>query len=197
MKIAGLILAAGASRRMGRPKPLLELDGETFLDRVIGAFMPHCAPILVVLGYNAEMIRHGILRGGHVRFVINPAPERGQLSSLQCGLREVPADAEAVIFTPVDLPAVRGSTVEALVQALREALADVVVPTFEGRHGHPVGLQRSLFAELLELPASASARDVIRRHAGATRYVAVDDPGIVRDVDDPASYERLLKRDGG
>lgn len=197
MRIAGLILAAGASRRMGRPKPLLELDGETFLDRLIGAFVPHCAPVLVVLGHNAEIIRHAIQRGGQVRFVLNPAPERGQLSSLQCGLREVPADAEAVIFTPVDLPAILPATVGALVEAMRESAAGLVVPTFEGRHGHPVGLRRSLFAELLELPASASARDVIRRHAGATRYVAVDDPGILRDVDDPAGYERLLNRDSG
>lgn len=197
MKIAGLILAAGASRRMGRPKPLLEFDGETFLDRLIGAFVPHCAPVLVVLGHHAEAVRQGVRRGREVRFVINPEPERGQLSSLQCGLREVPAEAEAVIFTPADLPAILPSTVKALVEAIEDSAAPVVIPAFQGRHGHPVGLRRNVFDELLELPASASARDVIRRHAGSTRYVAVDDPGVLRDVDDPAGYERLLNRDGG
>src|SRR5262245_32305125 len=104
MKTAGLILAAGASRRMGSPKALLELDGDTFLDRLIRAFRPHCSPLIVVLGYHAEAIRSGVRRGHDVEFVVNPHPEQGQLSSLQCGLSSVPGDSAAVIFTPVDYP---------------------------------------------------------------------------------------------
>jgi CTP:molybdopterin cytidylyltransferase MocA len=195
--IAGLILAAGASRRMGRPKPLLEFEGETFLDRVIRVLAPHCAPVIVVLGRHAEIIRQSVRRSAEARFVVNPEPERGQLSSLQCGLRELPAHVEAVIFTPADLPAIRPSTVQALAEAMRDGEAAVVVPTFEARRGHPVGVRRDVFRELLELPASATARDVIHRHTRATLYIPVEDPGILYDVDDPASYERLLRRDGG
>jgi molybdenum cofactor cytidylyltransferase len=195
VRIAGLILAAGASRRMGRPKPLLELDGETFLDRLIGAFAPHSDPLLVVLGHDAETIRQGIRRGAEAQFVLNPHPEEGQLSSLQCGLRALSIEVEAVIFTPADLPAIQPATVSSLVAAMRESSTAVVVPTFHGRHGHPVGVRRSLFAELLELPAGASARQVIHRHAASTQYVDVPDPGILRDVDDPESYARLLEQD--
>ena len=93
--IAGIILAAGASSRMGSPKALLALDGETFLDRLIAAFEPHCAPVLVVLGFHAGRTRAGICRSGDVTFVTNPDPDRGMLSSLQCGLAEVPATARA------------------------------------------------------------------------------------------------------
>jgi len=195
MRIAGLILAAGASRRMGRPKPLMEFEGETFLDRLISLLEPHCDPVLVVVGESAEAVAGGIRRASEVRFVRNPEPERGQLSSLQCGLREVPGDRQGVIFTPVDFPAVRPATVAALVEGFRAGDALVVAPTCAGRHGHPVLIHRSLIGELLDLPAEATARDVLRRYVARTRYIEVPDQGILRDIDDPAAYGRLLGPD--
>lgn len=194
MQLAGLILAAGASRRMGTPKALLELDGATFLDRLIAALRQQCDPVLVVLGHHADRIRGGIRRADEVRWVENPEPERGQLSSLQCGLRQVPEGCDGVLFTPVDYPAVRPSTVTTLAASFRKAGAEVAVlaPTFESRHGHPVGIARALIDEFLGLPPTATARDIIHRHADRTRYVEVDDPGILRDVDDPEAYRRLI-----
>ena len=88
--IAGIILSAGASRRMGTPKALLQLNDETFLDRLIRLFSEVCSPVIVVLGDQADQIRSGIRRGSEARFVVNPDPERGMLSSLQCGLRSGP-----------------------------------------------------------------------------------------------------------
>lgn len=117
MKLAGLILAAGASSRMGRPKPLLELEGETFLDRLIGLLAAHCSPVLVVLGHAAEAVQAGLRRAAEARFVINADYRRGQLSSLQCGLRGLPSDADGVLFTLVDLPAVQAATIERLALA--------------------------------------------------------------------------------
>lgn len=195
MKIAGLILAAGASRRMGRLKPLVEYEGKTFLDRLIGLLRPHCDPVLVVVGEQADAVISGIARASEVAFVRNPQPERGQLSSLQCGLRQIPEDRAAVIFTPVDYPAVRPETVAALVKAFETSGALVVVPVCAGRHGHPVAIHRDLFGELLELPAEATARDVLRRHTARTRYVEVADEGVLRDIDDPEAYGRLLGQD--
>lgn len=197
MRLAGLILAAGASRRMGRLKPLLDYEGETFLDRLISLLRPHCDPVLVVVGEQADAVMSGIARASEVRFLRNPEPEQGQLSSLQCGLREVPADRTGAIFTPVDYPAVRPETVAALARAFEAGDALVVVPVCAGRHGHPVVIHRSLFGELLELPAEATARDVLRRHVAGTRYVEVADEGILRDVDDPEAYKQLLERDNG
>ncbi len=195
MKLAGLILAAGASSRMGRPKPLLELVGETFLDRLIGLLGVHCAPVLVVLGHQAEAVRAGLRRAAEATFVLNPDYQRGQLSSLQCGLRALPEDADGVLFTLVDLPAVQASTVERLAHQAR-ALASpwLVIPRFDGRRGHPVGCSRELIEELLALPVDAQAKQVIHSRLAQACLVEVEDPGIVRDVDDPAAYQDLLHR---
>lgn len=187
-EIAAVILAAGASTRMRRPKPLLEIEGETFLDRLIALFSASCRPVIVVLGYGAEAVLGGIQRAGQVDVAVNPAPDRGMLSSLQCGLQRVPASAAAVLFTPVDYPAIQSRTVEALV----ESQAGVAIPVHEGRRGHPVRISSDLVREILSLPVDAKASDVIHRHASATAFIPVDDPGAVNDIDTPEDYTALL-----
>jgi CTP:molybdopterin cytidylyltransferase MocA len=189
VKIAGLILAAGASRRMGTPKALLVYRGETFLDRLIGLLAANCQEVAVVLGYQAAEIRSGIRRGAEARFLENPDPGRGQLTTLQTGLAGIEADA--VVFTPLDYPGVTADTVSRIVAALRAGAA-LVVPEFEGRHGHPVGVSRLLAAEILALPENSQAREVIHRHQAT--YLRVADAGILMDVDDPAAYGRLVEQ---
>jgi len=195
VSLAGLILAAGASRRMGSPKALLQLRGETFLDRLIGSLSAVCSPVIVVLGYEADAIRGGIRRGDEAAFVVNPDPARGQLSSLQCGLAAVPAESEGVIFTPVDYAGVRPSTLVAIGESFRRRSPEtlLVIPRCEGRRGHPVCAARELFTDLLALPTEAQAREVIHRHRDRTAYLDVDDPGILLDADDPAAYRALAE----
>lgn len=195
MILVGLILAAGASRRMGTPKALLEFEGETFADRLIGLLAAHCSPVIVVLGHDAGTIRSGIRRAGEVTFAVNSDPSRGMLSSLQCGLASVASEAEGVLFTPVDHPAVKASTVEAIAGAFQRRSKDTLlaIPTCGGRHGHPVCLASEVATEILALPPAAQARDVIHRRRDRTHYVEVDDPGIFQDADDPEAYRRLLK----
>jgi molybdenum cofactor cytidylyltransferase len=192
---AGLILAAGESKRMGFPKALLEFQGETFLDRLIAAFSPFCDPVMVVLGCGAEEIRSGIRRPGHALFARNEAYSLGQLSSMQCGLRALEQaapreDLEGVLFTLVDHPNVRPSTLAALLTPPHPALA---IPRYEGRRGHPMFISAALIPEFLALPADSQAKAVVARHADRTRYVDVSDPGVLDDVDDPAAYRRLLE----
>ena len=183
--IAGVILAAGASSRMGQPKALLEYQGEAFLRRLAGMLGEACGRVVVVLGYDAERVRTAVPERAVI--TVNPEPERGMLSSLQCGLRAA-GDAEAVLFLPVDYGAVRSETLARV--AAEAGTAEIVVPVFEGRHGHPV---RAIMQDLLVLPATAQARDVIRRHRAATRYIIVDDAGVVNDVDTPEDYRALLE----
>ena len=133
--IAGIILAAGASSRMGTPKALLDYHGETFLDRLVRVLGEVCDPVIVVLGYHAEEIRASV--HGSARFVVNPDPSRGQLSSLKTALAEVPDEAEGFLFMPVDCPAPAPQTVRMIVDALKEN-ALLAIPRFEGRRGHPV-----------------------------------------------------------
>jgi molybdenum cofactor cytidylyltransferase len=190
--IAGVILSAGASRRMGTPKALLRYQDETFLDRLIRVLSTVCETVVVVLGHDADIIRAGVKQYPNVKFTFNPDPERGMLSSLQCGLRIVPLEAEAIFFTPVDHPNIAASTVQALAQAFATHPAPVTVPAYRGHRGHPVCITRALAEELLELPVAAQAADVIHRHAANRQLVEVEDPGVVADIDDPDAYRTLL-----
>ncbi len=192
--IAGLILAGGASRRMGTPKALLRLQNETFLDRLIRLFSTVASPVIVVLGHQSDQIRSGIERTSGATFAVNPDPERGMLSSLQCGLKALPSETEAVMFTPVDHPNLQPATLETLAAQFETERALVIVPTYDGQHGHPVCIARGLADELLALPATAMASDVIHKYVGRTSYIEVDDPAVTTDVDDPEAYAGLLAR---
>ena len=185
--IAGLILAGGASRRMGRPKALLEFQNETFLGRLQRIFLAHTDPLVVVLGHDTGAVRQAV--DSRVLQAINQDPERGMLSSLQTGL-EFLKDAERVLFLPLDYPAIHEETVAALCAA---AMATVVMPRFEGRRGHPVLISQSVVRQLLALPLEGAARDVIRSHNPTVQYVDVNDPAILMDVDTPEDYRALLR----
>jgi molybdenum cofactor cytidylyltransferase len=190
--IAGLILAGGASRRMGTPKALLKFQNETFLDRMIRLFAHVSNPVIVVLGHQSGQIRSGIDRSAAAILTVNPDPERGMLSSLQCGLQVLPAETEAVMFTPVDHPNLQPATLEKLVAQFHAQHAPVIVPTYDGQHGHPVCIARALAEELMALPPAAMASDVIHKYVSQTSYIEVNDPAITTDVDDPETYAGLL-----
>lgn len=193
MNFAAVILAAGASRRMGAPKALLVAGGETFLDRLIRVYSEFFSPVVVVLGAEAEAVRGGLLHPEPAQFVRNERWPLGQLTSLQCAVAALPGDIGGCFFTPVDCPRVRAETLEALVGAFRENSPPplVVVPRHGSRRGHPVGCARALFAELLALPPEETARAVVHRHAERTCVVDVADAGILDDVDTPGDYRRM------
>ncbi len=180
---------------MGAAKALLRLGHETFTDRLIGILGAECDPVIVVVGHEAQTVLSGVDRKDDATFVMNPSYREGQLSSLQCGLRALPEDADGVMFTPVDYPAVAAGTITALARAFRERpdAVSIVVPSCEGRHGHPVCCARHLIREFLDLPPSGQARDVIRAHSLETIYVETGDAGILRDIDDREAYDRLVR----
>jgi molybdenum cofactor cytidylyltransferase len=182
---AGLILAAGESRRMGSPKALLDYRGEAFIGRLARIFAIHCHPVIVVLGSGADDIRARVT--GPVHIVVNEQWRTGQTSSMQCGLRAVPSSAEGVLFTLVDHPAVAGETIDALLAGTGR----VRVPRYEDRRGHPIWFSRDLIPEFLAIPPDGAARDVVRAHADETEFLDVNDPGILADIDDPAAYRAL------
>ena len=197
--IAGVILAAGASSRMGgNPKALLEYRGETFAGRLVRVLSQVCDPVIVVLGYHADRIRpvlEALAVNPRPRVVINRDPERGQLSSLQTALAELPPTAEGFLFIPVDCPAPEVSTLTRVAEAFRSRSSNIqlVVPQYRGKHGHPVCASRQIAAELLALPATAQARDVVHRHVADTLYVDVEDPGVLTDVDNPERYRQMVE----
>lgn len=192
--IAGIILAAGASSRMGTPKALLDYRGETFVGRLVRVLGTSCNPVMVVLGYHADVIRRQV--PAIAKVVVNPDPARGQLSSLQTGLAALPPEADGFAFIPVDSPAVAEDTVAKLARAFehRNPFTLFVIPRQAGKRGHPVIAARSIAAEFLALPPTAEAREVVHAHVDRTEYVDVDDSGIFTDVDDPEAYRRLKER---
>ncbi len=178
---------------MGSPKSLLRApDGEIFLDRLIGILGSFCSPVIVVLGCGATEIRNSLARAAEAQIVLNEAWPSGQLSSFQCGLRAVPPESTGVIFTPVDYPAIQPATVARLAAEF-ERHPLLVIPRHAGRNGHPVCCPRSLIPEFLALGEHDQARDVIHRHRADTLYVEVDDPGILKDIDDQDAYNELIR----
>ena len=174
---------------MGRDKALLEFRRTTFLGRIIALLAPRVEPLVVVLGHHADVIRQ-VIPGGP-RVVVNKNYKAGMLTSLQTGIRALPSEVEAALFTLVDHPAVAEKTVELLIGEWQKAKPLVAIPRHGGRRGHPVILRRSVLDEVLALGPESSAKDVIRSHRAETLFVDVDDPGVLYDIDLPEQYDRL------
>jgi molybdenum cofactor cytidylyltransferase len=193
--IAGVILAAGESRRMGRDKALLTYRGKTFLKAIIDCLgLAGIDHVTVVLGHHAEMIRSAVDLAA-VRVVVNRDYQRGQMSSLQLGLAAAAVDSpEGVLLCLVDHPAVSAELIANLKQHFESARPPVLIPTHAERRGHPILINQSLFSELLALPTEEPASTVIRKYRAVTHFVEVADPGILLDVDDPAAYQRFVER---
>jgi molybdenum cofactor cytidylyltransferase len=187
---AAIILAAGESRRMGRPKAFLPLREGTFLTAIAATLGMRCSPVTAVFGFDAARLIPAARALG-VAAIENPDYRLGMLTSLQTGLRSIPAGTETVLFTLVDHPAITASTIDALLKSP----APIAIPRFNNKRGHPVLIRRPIIDEFLREPASSKVRDTIDRHAAEIDYVEVDDPGISDDIDDPALYEKLLARE--
>ena len=188
MKLGGVILAAGRSSRMGRDKALLEYRGSTFLNHLISLFSPRVNPLIVVLGHHAETIRPTIQELPTPKVVVNRDYMRGMLTSLQTGIRALPSDVGAAMFTLVDHPAVEEATVDQLIERFQAARSVLAIPCYREQRGHPVIAARPILEEIVRLPEDSSAKTVIRGHRLETTFVEVDDPGVVLDIDRPGDY---------
>jgi molybdenum cofactor cytidylyltransferase len=193
-RVAAVVLAAGESSRMGRDKATLGYCGSTFLEtilRTLGA--AGVERVAVVLGHHAEEIRQTVNLGA-TEVVINHDYRRGQTSSLQAGIKALERpELEAVVVCLVDHPAVSAQTLRRLVDCFCKSRAPVVIPTYQGRRGHPVVMARELFEELDSLGPGVGGNTVVRKYQSATQFVEVDDRGVLLDIDDPELYRRLIE----
>jgi CTP:molybdopterin cytidylyltransferase MocA len=192
--IAGIVLAAGGSARMGAPKSLLELEGETFLARAVRVLREGgCDPVLVVVPPGEAMgPMGGIARTSGAQVIENPDPAAEQIDSLRLGLEAV-GDAEAALVLPVDVLVKDPEVVRALCAAWREQRAPVARPVHGGRPGHPVLFARETWEELATPDLEDGARDVVHRHLAEILEVEVGDPGVLVDIDTPEEYVRRVE----
>jgi molybdenum cofactor cytidylyltransferase len=191
-QMAGLVLAAGRSRRMGSAKLTLPWrDGRTVVEAVVAALREGgVTRILVVVGGDRRGVEHA-LAGTKVEFVENPRfADDEMLGSIQVGLRAMGGAPMAALLTPGDLPAIQSATVRALIDAWDGSGDAICVPVYEGRRGHPVLLPRRAWPEVLALGPGESLRNYLRLRAAELRQVDVPDPGIHSDIDSPEDYRR-------
>ena len=186
--ITALILAAGQSKRMGRPKMLLSWGRTTVLGQVIDTFKKAgIEDILVVTGGAREQVE--ALAGTAARTVFNPGFEEGEmLSSIQVGLAEMKPETEAVLIGLGDQPQVQKRSVKLVVEEYIKSKAPLVVPSFQLRRGHPWLVTRAYWDEILSMGSDDTLRNFLNRHSSEIRYVETNDPGILKDLDTPDEY---------
>ncbi len=193
LSVAAIVLAAGESSRMGRPKPLLPLDGETFLSHLLGQISAsRVAKTVVVLGHRPEVVLEAL---PHIEpiAVINTNYGLGQLSSLHVGLDTV-GETDAILMCLADHPFISTAVIDSLIDAYEQSGRPIIVPTHGGRRGHPTLFGSSVLGELKDAPLNQGARVVVRAHAHELLEIPTADPGVIADVDTPEQYEEWLER---
>ena len=192
-KLAAAILAAGESRRMGRPKALVPFEGLTFVEHLLQATNhPRVGIVRVVLGANAESIQAELKLDQEI-VVVNQDWQQGQLSSIQSAIRSLPADQTAgLLLCPVDHPLISTQLVSRLIAEFDSDRKLIVVPTHQGRRGHPVIFHASLYAELLDASPNVGARQVVWAHPDAIAEIETDEAGVILNLNDPETMRKAL-----
>ena len=185
MRSACVVLGAGAGTRFGEPKAGARVrDGIRFVDAVVDTARAAGLSPIVVVGPPMLTPPSG------ARFVPNPDAAGEQIHSLRLGLAQLTnAAVDGAVAWPVDHPFVELASVLALLDAARLTGAPIVVPVYDTRRGHPVYFSREVWRELMTVP-TGGARAVVHAHAARVHAVAVDSPGVVRDIDTPADMRR-------
>ena len=187
--ISAIVLAAGKSERMGRPKALLPIQGRTFLENILDAISrTSIEDTIVVLGHHRDQIERSLSLPS---VVFNPDYERGMITSFQAGIRKLSWDTTGAFLFLVDHPLVESTTIESMIMNL--APNRIVLPTFERRRGHPVLFSSEVLEEILALGPSEGANIVVHKNPGRIIEVPVNAPGILVDIDTPEQFERLRK----
>jgi molybdenum cofactor cytidylyltransferase len=193
--IVAVVLSAGESSRMGRPKALLPIGNQNFIERIVAALkQSQAGRILVVLGHNADEMRQQIEHLG-IDIVINPQYKKGQLSSLQSAIRSIEKDddCDGLLVHLVDHPYIDVRLVDLMIQRFYKTKRLIVVPRHHGKRGHPVIFSRELFGELLTAPIDEGAKAVVNAHRQETLEIEWQDQGITVDIDTPELYRHHVR----
>jgi molybdenum cofactor cytidylyltransferase len=191
-RVAGLVMAAGRSSRMGANKLLMDDDGKPIVARVVEqALAADLAEIIVVTGHQEAEMR-AALAGLKVRFVSCPDYAEGMSASLRSGLKALPTDIDAALVLLGDMPRVGTTLLRRMIAAFNPAEGRaIIVPSFQGKRGNPVLWDRRFFGEMTELAGDVGARHLIGEHAELVTEIAAENGGIFLDIDTPEAYRTL------
>ena len=189
--ISAILLAAGQSKRMGQPKMLLPWGEATIIEQVITTFLKAGVEDLIVVTGGAREQVESVIGQYPVRNVYNNDYATGEmLSSIQCALRIMQENSEATLIGLGDQPQIQEGSVRLICEEYRDHTSPLIVPSFQMRRGHPWLVARPLWTEILSLRPPESTRDFLNRHANEIRYVSVNTPSILADLDTPEDYQR-------
>jgi molybdenum cofactor cytidylyltransferase len=191
--IGGVVLAAGLSRRMGRPKLLLELEGRPVIRHAVEALAGAGIEDIVVVVPPEHGSIESALAGLPVRLAVNPAPEAGQAGSVVAGVRALTPPTEAALIALGDQPVVPRAVIVGLLECHRATGLPIVAPRYHEGRGNPVLFDAAVFPELLRLTGDQGARGVIDADSTRVALVPFDLP-MPRDLDTPDDYESLRAR---
>lgn len=196
-RIFAVIPAAGHSRRMGRAKLLLPLGETTVIGRLLDVLRrPEIERTIVVVRPDDEPLRAAAVAGGAIVVQPNPPPEEMR-QSVEHALRHIaehfqPQDDDAWLLSPADHPLLDASVLDMILQRWNTGDCRILIPTHDGRRGHPVLFRWDLAREVLELPADVGLNQLVRQHAADVTTLVIDNPAILQDLDTPEDYERVL-----
>jgi molybdenum cofactor cytidylyltransferase len=189
-RIAGIVLAAGSSTRMGRNKMLMEVGGEPLVRRAARAALEAgLDPVLVVVGHEAERVREAVAGLG-CQEVLNPDHAQGVRVSMQAGLRALPAGVGAGVIILADMPFVTADMIRTLAQRYRAGGAPLVVSEYGDVNAPPTLYDRALFGELLASTGEGCGKHVVKKHKAEAEVVAWPESALA-DIDVPDDYQRL------
>ncbi|MEK6320734.1 MAG: nucleotidyltransferase family protein [Acidobacteriota bacterium] len=192
--ISAVLLAAGESRRMGEFKQLLRLGDKSFVEHCVDNLLAsRVGEVVVVTGHRESEVRRAI-GARRVTFAYNPEYKSGMASSIKRGVHAVSENVKACVLALVDQPQIDADVINRIIETYENTQPLIVIPTYEGKNGHPILLDLSLKEEILNVDPAQGLREVVHAHPGEIARVEVSDRRVLEDCDLPGDYQRILKQ---
>jgi len=191
--ISAILLAAGESRRMGEFKQLLPIGNKTFVEQCVDTLLDTPVSEVIVVTGHREMDVRNVLGNRKIKFAHNPDYRLGMASSIKCGVLATSKDSGGFLISLVDQPQIGVEVIRRIIDVYERMAPKIVVPTKDGRNGHPIILDGSLKEEILQIDVEAGLRGVVHRHSDSVMKLEVSSPAVLEDCDLPEDYERVVK----
>jgi molybdenum cofactor cytidylyltransferase len=193
VRVSAILLAAGESKRMGVDKLLLPWEEKTILMHCVHTLLRSKAKEVIVVLSDRTKGMESQLKGRRVKVVMNPHYRRGMSTSIQKGIRATDFNSQGILIALGDMPFLLTRTVNALIRAFAQEKGEIIVPSFQGKQGHPVIFHKRFKKELLQLKGDVGGRSIIERHPEVVRLVFIKSTGVIKDIDTWKDFKKQKK----